>query len=76
MGSQFVDFNADGRIDYVTATFDGSPDVASIAVSRYAGADPGNPVGSVAAANTHPAKLQRASLAIPDREVPLPVTFR
>ncbi len=28
MGSQFVDFNADGRIDYVTATFDGSPHVA------------------------------------------------
>ena len=28
MGSQFVDFNADGRIDYFTATFDGSPHVA------------------------------------------------
>lgn len=28
MGSQFVDLNADGRIDYVTATFDGSPHVA------------------------------------------------
>ncbi len=28
MGSQFVDFNADGRIDFFTATFDGSPHVA------------------------------------------------
>ena len=28
MGSQFVDLNADGQIDYVTATFDGSPHVA------------------------------------------------
>ena len=28
MGSQFVDFNADGHIDYLTATFDGSPHVA------------------------------------------------
>ncbi|MEM8884967.1 MAG: VCBS repeat-containing protein [Planctomycetota bacterium] len=28
MGSQFVDFNADGHIDYITATFDGSPHVA------------------------------------------------
>jgi hypothetical protein len=25
MGSQFVDFNADGHLDYLTATFDGSP---------------------------------------------------
>ena len=28
MGSQFVDFNADGRIDYLSATFDGSPHIA------------------------------------------------
>ena len=28
MGSQFVDFNADGHIDYLSATFDGSPHVA------------------------------------------------
>ncbi|MFT4541429.1 MAG: hypothetical protein ACI841_000267 [Planctomycetota bacterium] len=28
MGSQFVDFNADGLIDLVTATFDGSPHIA------------------------------------------------
>ena len=28
MGSQFVDLNADGQLDYVTATFDGSPHVA------------------------------------------------
>ena len=28
MGSQFVDFNADGKIDLFTATFDGSPHVA------------------------------------------------
>ena len=28
MGSQFVDLNADGHTDYVTATFDGSPHVA------------------------------------------------
>ncbi len=28
MGSQFVDLNADGHIDYLTATFDGSPHVA------------------------------------------------
>lgn len=28
MGSQFVDFNADGRIDFLTATYDGSPHVA------------------------------------------------
>lgn len=28
MGSQFVDFNADGIIDIVTGTFDGSPHVA------------------------------------------------
>jgi len=28
MGSQFVDFNADGHLDYVTATFDGSPHIA------------------------------------------------
>ncbi|MHC4939635.1 MAG: FG-GAP repeat domain-containing protein [Planctomycetota bacterium] len=28
MGSQFVDFNADGHIDYLTATFDGSPHIA------------------------------------------------
>jgi uncharacterized small protein (DUF1192 family) len=28
MGSQFVDFNADGHIDYVSATFDGSPYLA------------------------------------------------
>lgn len=28
MGSQFVDLNADGHLDYVTATFDGSPHVA------------------------------------------------
>ncbi len=28
MGSQFVDFNADGHLDYLTATFDGSPHIA------------------------------------------------
>lgn len=28
MGSQFVDFNADGHLDYLTATFDGSPHVS------------------------------------------------
>ena len=28
MGSQFVDFNADGHLDYITATFDGSPHIA------------------------------------------------
>lgn len=28
MGSQFVDLNADGQLDYLTATFDGSPHVA------------------------------------------------
>lgn len=28
MGSQFVDLNADGHLDYVTATFDGSPHIA------------------------------------------------
>ena len=28
MGSQFVDLNADGHVDYVSATFDGSPHVA------------------------------------------------
>jgi hypothetical protein len=28
MGSQFVDFNADGHRDYLTATFDGSPHIA------------------------------------------------
>jgi len=28
MGSQFVDFNADGSLDYLTATFDGSPHIA------------------------------------------------
>ncbi len=28
MGSQFVDFNADGHLDYVSATFDGSPHIA------------------------------------------------
>ncbi len=28
MGSQFVDFNADGHIDLLTATFDGSPHVS------------------------------------------------
>ncbi len=28
MGSQFVDFNADGHLDYITATFDGSPHVS------------------------------------------------
>jgi hypothetical protein len=28
MGSQFVDLNADGHVDYLTATFDGSPHVA------------------------------------------------
>lgn len=28
MGSQFVDFNADGHLDYVTATFDGSPHIS------------------------------------------------
>jgi hypothetical protein len=28
MGSQFVDLNADGHLDYVSATFDGSPHVA------------------------------------------------
>ena len=25
MGSQFVDFNADGHVDYLTATYDGEP---------------------------------------------------
>lgn len=28
MGSQFVDLDADGFVDYLTATFDGSPHVA------------------------------------------------
>ena len=28
MGSQFVDMNADGHLDYLTATFDGSAHVA------------------------------------------------
>ena len=28
MGSQFVDINADGHLDYLTATFDGSPHVS------------------------------------------------
>ncbi len=28
MGSQFVDLNADGHLDYLTATFDGSPHIA------------------------------------------------
>ena len=28
MGSQFVDFNADGHLDYLTATFDGSPHIS------------------------------------------------
>ena len=28
MGSQFVDLNADGRLDYLSATFDGSPHVS------------------------------------------------
>ena len=28
MGSQFVDFNADGHLDYISATFDGSPHVS------------------------------------------------
>lgn len=28
MGSQFVDFDGDGRLDYFTATYDGSPHVA------------------------------------------------
>jgi hypothetical protein len=28
MGSQFVDFNADGHLDYITATFDGSPHIS------------------------------------------------
>ena len=28
MGSQFVDFNTDGHLDYITATFDGSPHVS------------------------------------------------
>ena len=28
MGSQFVDLNADGRVDYLSATFDGSPHVS------------------------------------------------
>ncbi len=28
MGSQFVDFNADGHVDYISATFDGSPHVS------------------------------------------------
>ena len=28
MGSQFVDLNADGHLDYLTATFDGSPHVS------------------------------------------------
>jgi hypothetical protein len=28
MGSQFVDFNADGHLDYLSATFDGSPHIS------------------------------------------------
>ena len=28
MGSQFVDLDADGHLDYLTATFDGSPHVS------------------------------------------------
>ena len=28
MGSQFVDLNADGHLDYLTATYDGSPHIA------------------------------------------------
>jgi len=28
MGSQFVDFNGDGHLDYLTATFDGSPHIS------------------------------------------------
>ena len=28
MGSQFVDFNGDGHLDYLSATFDGSPHIA------------------------------------------------
>ncbi len=28
MGSQFVDFNADGHVDYLSATFDGSPHIS------------------------------------------------
>ncbi|MHC5020290.1 MAG: hypothetical protein ACYTGX_09310, partial [Planctomycetota bacterium] len=28
MGSQFVDLDADGHLDYLTATFDGSPHIA------------------------------------------------
>ncbi|MHC4136193.1 MAG: FG-GAP repeat domain-containing protein [Planctomycetota bacterium] len=28
MGSQFVDFDADGHLDYLTATFDGSPHIS------------------------------------------------
>ena len=28
MGSQFVDLNADGHLDYISATFDGSPHVS------------------------------------------------
>ena len=28
MGSQFVDFNGDGHLDYLSATFDGSPHIS------------------------------------------------
>jgi hypothetical protein len=36
MGSQFVDLNADGHLDYLTATFDGSPHVAYGSAEGYA----------------------------------------
>ena len=36
MGSQFVDLNADGHVDYLSATFDGSPHVSYGSESGFA----------------------------------------
>ena len=35
MGSQFVDFNGDGQVDYLSATFDGSPHLALGSVEGF-----------------------------------------